>query len=111
MRHVDFVLRLFAPWINIQEDALSANTQCALATYWAARLHIPCGTPLTSYQGSARGQALNLIVEQKNDQNNKVRVEGTCVVIAQGTVTSPVGRSIENNNHNAHAKTNNKSKL
>lgn len=87
---MDFVLRLFAPWININEDALSANTQCALATYWTERLHVPYGSPLISYQGSARGQALSLIVDKLTDKINEVRVEGMCVVIAQGTVTSPV---------------------
>ncbi len=53
----DFSSRVFCPWINIDEDAVSAATHTLLAAYWAERLK---KNQLIAYQASERSGYLQL---------------------------------------------------
>ncbi|WP_069801564.1 PhzF family phenazine biosynthesis protein [Thermogemmatispora onikobensis] len=48
----DFVSRVFAPAVGVNEDPVTGSAHCTLAPFWSSRLGSPA---LTGYQASARG--------------------------------------------------------
>ncbi len=69
---IDFVSRVFAPSVGIEEDPVTGSAHCTLAGYWAERLG---RKELTGYQASARGGTV------------RVRLDGERVVIGGTAVT------------------------
>jgi PhzF family phenazine biosynthesis protein len=74
----DFVSRYFAPAKGIPEDPVTGSAHCALAPYWAERLH---KTAFLAYQASRRGGELRC-----RWANGRVELEGSCVFYLQGEV-------------------------
>ncbi len=75
----DFVSRYFAPKYGIPEDFVTGSAHCVTTPYWALALG---KTALFARQLSSRGGELWL-----EDRGDRVRVAGTCVPIATGTLT------------------------
>lgn len=76
-RECDFVQRVFAPSIGINEDPATGSAQCALAPFWSRRLG---RTELRSFQLSARGGLL--YADCSGDGG--VYVGGSCRTFARG---------------------------
>jgi PhzF family phenazine biosynthesis protein len=53
----DIVSRCFAPWVGIDEDAVTGSMHCVLLAYWSPRLG---RDELRAYQASARGGELTV---------------------------------------------------
>jgi PhzF family phenazine biosynthesis protein len=77
----DFVSRYFVPKHGIAEDYATGSAHCVLTPYWAGVLAKP---RLFARQLSARGAELWL-----EDCGESVRISGTCVPFAEGTLTIP----------------------
>jgi PhzF family phenazine biosynthesis protein len=71
-----FVSRYFAPAKGIPEDPVTGSAHCALAPFWAERLH---KNELRAYQASRRGGELLCRVK-----GERVELEGTCVFYLEG---------------------------
>lgn len=50
VRSADFVSRLFAPAVGIDEDPVTGSAHCSLGPYWAAKLGKPAGATLEGCQ-------------------------------------------------------------
>ena len=74
----DFVSRYFAPAKGIPEDPVTGGAHCALAPYWAGRLH---KTEFRAFQASQRGG--EIICRMVDD---RVELEGSCVFYMEGEV-------------------------
>ncbi|MHB8219481.1 MAG: PhzF family phenazine biosynthesis protein [Acidimicrobiales bacterium] len=74
----DYVLRVFAPGVGIDEDPVTGSAQCLLGPYWAGRLG---RRTLTASQRSARGGVLRVEVGRE-----RVRVAGRVVTVVTGEV-------------------------
>ncbi len=74
----DFVSRYFAPAKGIPEDPVTGGAHCALAPYWAQRLH---KTAFRAYQASRRGGEILCRL-----QGDRVELEGSCVFYLEGEV-------------------------
>ena len=72
----DFVSRVFAPAVGIDEDPVTGSTHCALTPFWAEKLG---KMTLSARQISARGG--DLLVALKND---RVAISGTAITIFKG---------------------------
>lgn len=72
----DFVSRVFAPRVGVDEDPVTGSAHCTLAPYWAHRLG---RSELVAEQASARGGRLQLGLA-----GDRVDVAGAAVTIAQG---------------------------
>jgi PhzF family phenazine biosynthesis protein len=72
----DFVSRVFAPSIGIDEDPVTGSTHCALAPFWAKKLG---RTTLSARQLSARGGDVSVTLT-----NNRVEISGTAITIFKG---------------------------
>jgi PhzF family phenazine biosynthesis protein len=72
----DFVSRYFAPAKGIPEDPVTGAAHCALAPYWAKRLH---RNAFRAYQASQRGGEILCRVRQE-----RVELEGPCVFYLEG---------------------------
>ncbi|MFF5257580.1 PhzF family phenazine biosynthesis protein [Actinomadura viridis] len=72
----DFVSRVFAPSVGIDEDPVTGSAHCALAPYWAARLG---RDTLTGFQASARGGRVR--AELRGD---RVALSGGAVTVLDG---------------------------
>lgn len=75
----DFVSRYFAPKYGIAEDYVTGSAHCVTTPYWAGILGKP---RLFARQLSSRGGELWV-----EDRGDRVRIAGTCVPIAEGTLT------------------------
>lgn len=85
LRGYDFVTRLFAPWIGIDEDAVSGASHAVLAAYWGQRPELSGRTTLKAYQASRRGGELLLEL-----RGTRVGVAGEAVTVQRGSlVCSP----------------------
>ena len=73
---MDFVSRNFAPWIGIDEDAVTGSSHCCLGPYWAKRLG---KTTMQAMQASARGGRLRIEVV-----GDCVRIGGHATIVASG---------------------------
>ena len=72
----DFVSRVFAPAVGIDEDPVTGSTHCALTPFWAEKLG---KMTLSARQISARGG--DLLVALKDD---RVAISGTAITIFKG---------------------------
>jgi len=75
---IDFVSRYFAPSYGVPEDPVTGSAHCALAPYWAQRLH---KTRLHALQASERGGELWCEVA-----GDRVILKGDAVLTMQGTL-------------------------
>jgi len=73
---VDFVSRLFAPILGIDEDPVNGNSHTVLTPFWAARLG---KTELLAHQASERGGELRLRLDRAT-----VHIGGQCVTVMRG---------------------------
>ena len=71
----DFVSRVFAPRLGINEDPVTGSAHCTLAPFWMTRLN---KHELVAYQASARGGLLRLRLEGK-----RVFLSGKAVITAR----------------------------
>jgi predicted PhzF superfamily epimerase YddE/YHI9 len=74
----DYVLRVFAPAVGIDEDPVTGSAQCLLGPYWAERLG---RTTLEALQLSRRGGRLTVTV-----RGERVSVAGRAVTVVEGRV-------------------------
>ena len=72
----DFVSRYFAPAKGIPEDPVTGSAHCALAPYWAGRLH---KTAFFAFQASRRGGEIRC-----KWAGDRVELEGSCVFYMEG---------------------------
>ena len=77
----DYVLRVFAPAVGIDEDPVTGSAQCLLGPYWADRLG---RTTLGAAQLSARGGRLTVTV-----RGERVMVAGRAFTVVEGRVALP----------------------
>lgn len=77
----DFVSRMFAPNLGINEDPVTGSAHCFLAPYWANRLG---KNTLTAKQLSQRGG--DLTCEFKND---RTLISGKCHIYLKGEIFLP----------------------
>jgi PhzF family phenazine biosynthesis protein len=78
---VDFVSRMFAPRLGIDEDPVTGAAHCLLTPYWAARLG---KSTLSARQISQRGGALIL-----EDRGPRVGIAGQARLYLTGRITVP----------------------
>lgn len=79
-RPYDFVSRYFAPWVGVDEDPVTGSVHCALAVFWAGRLH---KREMLARQASRRGGELRLRL-----RGDRVSLGGRAVTVATGEVIS-----------------------
>ncbi|MCK1993732.1 PhzF family phenazine biosynthesis protein [Peribacillus muralis] len=72
----DFVSRVFAPKIGINEDYVTGSAHCALASYWGYRLN---KKEFMAYQDSKRGGEIKLKI-----MGEKVELIGDCITLLKG---------------------------
>lgn len=72
----DFVSRVFAPQVGINEDPVTGSAHCKLAPYWAERLG---KNEFTAYQASARGGVLKVKYDRE-----RVFLTGQAVTVFRG---------------------------
>ena len=72
----DYVVRVFAPGVGVDEDPVTGSAQCLLGPYWAERLG---DGPLEVAQVSARGGRLTVTVA-----GDRVRVAGRARTVLAG---------------------------
>lgn len=92
----DVHARMFAPTMNIIEDAATGSACAALAGYLAARDPREDGTRTWRIaQGVEMGRPslLTLEIDSKDNRIQAVRVGGHAVIFARGELTIPEGRS------------------
>ncbi|CAO2160885.1 unnamed protein product [Urochloa humidicola] len=77
---VDFVTRLFAPNLGVNEDQVCGSVDCALAPYWAKKLG---RTRLTAQMASSRGGTLRL---ELHEHAQRVRIRGEAVTVMVGSL-------------------------
>ena len=78
---VDFVSRMFAPALGIDEDPVTGSAHCVLAPFWAARLG---HGSLSARQLSNRGGELGCEV-----RGDRVHLTGDVVAIGSDVITVP----------------------
>ncbi|MFY9265288.1 MAG: PhzF family phenazine biosynthesis protein [Solirubrobacterales bacterium] len=79
----DYVTRLFAPNVGIDEDPATGSAQCGLAPYWGLRLG---KSELSCFQASARGAELGARWAAGDDH---VTVLGRCRTFVRGQIELP----------------------
>ncbi|XP_025818248.1 uncharacterized protein LOC112894681 isoform X3 [Panicum hallii] len=77
---VDFVTRLFAPNVGVDEDQVCGSVHCALVPYWAKKLG---KTRLTAQMASSRGGTLRL---ELDEDAQRVRICGEAATVMAGTL-------------------------
>jgi PhzF family phenazine biosynthesis protein len=75
---VDYVCRLFAPAVGINEDPATGSIHCTLAPYWAERLG---KNTLRAQQLSARGGTMQCTIA-----GDRVKIAGTARLYLHGTL-------------------------
>jgi PhzF family phenazine biosynthesis protein len=74
----DFVSRVFAPKVGIDEDPVTGSAHCKLAHYWEIKLG---ESAFTAYQASKRGG--NLYIQVKGE---RVLISGSAVTVMEGNL-------------------------
>lgn len=72
---VDFVSRVFAPAVGVDEDPVTGSAHCTLASYWSARTG---RTTMTGYQASARGGTVHVHLD-----GERVTLAGRAVTVSE----------------------------
>ncbi len=78
---VDFVSRMFAPGLGIDEDPVTGAAHCMLAPFWAERLG---RRELTGYQASARGGVVRVRTPGGDVPAGRVHLLGQAVTTLRG---------------------------
>ena len=78
----DFVSRMFAPHLGVDEDPVTGSAHCILAPFWSARLG---KSSLSAWQCSARGGDLHCSVV-----DDRVWLTGHAVTFSAGEVKAPI---------------------
>jgi PhzF family phenazine biosynthesis protein len=76
----DYVLRFFAPRVEINEDPATGSAQCTLAPFWSQRLD---KSKLVAYQASPRGAVFRLRV-----RSERIAISGQAVTTLRGELTA-----------------------
>jgi predicted PhzF superfamily epimerase YddE/YHI9 len=76
----DFVSRVFAPKVGVDEDAVTGSAHCLLGPYWAPRFGRP---ELVGRQLSARGGRVLVMVG-----GDRVTLGGTATTVFRGTLAA-----------------------
>ncbi|MEM1185331.1 MAG: PhzF family phenazine biosynthesis protein [Planctomycetota bacterium] len=76
----DYVCRLFAPRLGINEDPFTGSLQCMLAPYWGKKLG---KSEVTAHQVSSRGGEATC---RLNDPEGRVKIAGSCVTYLRGEI-------------------------
>lgn len=82
----DCVSRIFAPKMNIPEDAVTGSTHCMIVPYWAEKLG---KNKITAYQASERTGILYSEIE-----NNRVKISGKAVLYAVSEILTEYSEEI-----------------
>lgn len=80
----DYVCRVFAPQLGIDEDPVTGSAQCYLGPYWSDRLG---KEKLLAYQASPRGGTLRV-----RPEGNRVRIGGKAVTVLKGRLLHGPGQ-------------------
>jgi PhzF family phenazine biosynthesis protein len=75
---VDYVCRLFAPSVGIDEDPATGSIHCTLAPYWAGRLG---KDTLRAQQLSVRGGSMQCTID-----GDRVKIAGRARLYLHGTL-------------------------
>ena len=78
--HVDFVSRVFGPWVGVDEDPVTGVAHTTLTPYWARMLD---KAEMSARQRSKRGGALTV-----RDRGDRVELIGQAVTVAKGRIVS-----------------------
>ncbi|KAJ3163112.1 hypothetical protein HDU86_002281 [Geranomyces michiganensis] len=81
----DFVSRVFAPNLGINEDPVTGAAHCTLICYWSNNLRRQ-GQMLTAYQASERSGTLHVTWDKAA---GRVRLAGNAVTVANGEMLFP----------------------
>ena len=73
---IDFVSRVFGPWVGVDEDPVTGVAHTTLTPYWARVLD---RTEMSARQRSERGGALTV-----RDRGDRVELIGQAVTVAKG---------------------------
>ncbi len=79
---IDFVSRVFGPWVGVDEDPVTGVAHTTLTPYWARVLD---RTEMSARQRSARGGALTV-----RDHGDRVELIGQAITVAHGHIVSDV---------------------
>lgn len=74
----DFVSRMFAPRLGINEDPVCGSAHCKLADYWQKKLG---KKQFLAYQASARGGILGVSIV-----GDRVHLKGKAITVMEGTL-------------------------
>lgn len=74
----DFVSRVFAPGVGIDEDPVTGAAHCCLGPFWKERLG---REEFVAYQASARGGVVRV---QVSEEGKRVRLGGQAVTVLRG---------------------------
>jgi PhzF family phenazine biosynthesis protein len=72
----DFVTRVFAPWVGVDEDPVTGSVHCCLGPFWGKRLG---KDRLVAYQASARGGIVHMELK-----DGRVDLGGRAVTVVRG---------------------------
>ena len=75
---VDYVCRLFAPAVGLDEDPATGSIHCTLAPYWAGRLG---KATLRAQQLSVRGGSMQCAIA-----GDRVKIAGRACLYLRGTL-------------------------
>ena len=84
-RRYDFVSRVFAPRLGIDEDPVTGSAHCCLGPFWMAKLR---KKELVAYQASARGGVMRLRMN-----GERLCLSGKAVTVGRGKLGSPLPRA------------------
>lgn len=79
---IDFVSRVFGPWVGVEEDPVTGVAHTTLTPYWAQVLG---KTEMSARQRSERGGALTV-----RDLGDRVELVGQAVTVARGHILADV---------------------
>ena len=74
----DFVSRVFAPRVGIDEDPVTGSAHCISGPWWAAKLG---RNALAAHQVSPRGGRLDVVVD-----GDRVKLTGAAVTVMSATL-------------------------
>ncbi|XP_030458889.1 uncharacterized protein LOC115679434 isoform X3 [Syzygium oleosum] len=76
----DYVYRLFAPKLGVNEDQVCGSANCFLAPYWSKKLR---KNDFIGHAASPRGGGVNVRLDE---QNQKVVLRGKAVTVMTGSI-------------------------
>ncbi|MCL7044239.1 hypothetical protein MKW94_016800 [Papaver nudicaule] len=77
---LDFISRLFAPNLGVDEDAVCGSAHCALAPYWSKKLG---KFDFLAYMASPRGGVLVLHLDK---ETQRLKIRGKAFIVMEGSL-------------------------